>query len=37
MPTKEELTKFVENLVEEGCELLGVESPFNGEEEEGEE
>lgn len=37
MPTKEQLTQFVENLVEEGCELLGVDSPFNGEEEEEEE
>jgi len=32
-PCKEELISFVEGLVEEGCELLGVDSPFQDEEE----
>jgi hypothetical protein len=33
MPTKEQLIQFVEGLIEDGCEMLGVDSPFQDEDE----
>ena len=37
MASKDEIVSFMEDFIERGCELLGVESPFGEDEDEGDE